>query len=96
MQCTLLSPLIEVDKSGGRAVSQRHAFAFMAQLDHQLGRLDFDMSTQVRQEAADAEALVCVEPSSWSGERGVLRAHAAHRAPLVSTAGNSTRPWAAS
>ena len=53
LQCTLLSPLIEVDKSG---TASRHAFAFMAQLDHQLGRLHFDMSTQVRSQA-DSEAL---------------------------------------
>eukprot|EP01043_Picozoa_sp_COSAG02_P032317 COSAG02_NODE_2154_length_9654_cov_5.613919_2_plen_147_part_00 len=97
LQCTLLSPLIEVGKAGGRAgaaagaaASQQHAFAFMAQLDYQLGRLDFDMSTQVRQGAGDAEALVCVEhvllglpvlPCVW---KGALQVHAAHRVPLAS------------
>ena len=95
LQCTLLSPLIEVSKAGSRAggaaagaASQQHAFAFMAQLDHQLGRLDFDMSTQVRQGAGDAEAVVCVEPvllgQPLPPREGALQAHAADRVPLVS------------
>ena len=59
LQCTLLGPLIQVDKSG--AASQ-HAFAFMAQLDHRLEKLYFDMSKEVRRQATETEVLACVEP----------------------------------
>lgn len=54
-QCTLLGPLIQVDKSHV-ARETKHAFRFMAQLDHRLERLYYDLSKQCRT-AADGGAM---------------------------------------
>jgi hypothetical protein len=98
-QCTLLGPLIQVDK---RAC--QHAFGFMAQLDHRLERVYFDMSKQVRRQAtgADGASMACVEPFAHclslarpppARSRRAEAARGAHSVGRARIAGSNTRRW---